>query len=444
MNGKKKDEPVPEFVIRTCSVPVYCTNREAYQRTVKICRTFQKIVSQLAAENFVLTLASSSMKRSAKGKTTYLCSDRNTKKELGALLYQANAGKVNNYELRSRFFGLWNEAREIDETLPEIGSWIWDAMLPKFNASEDHNRHKNLNELRVPKFKNFGLSILHCTSRKYASVYHRGDEDVTFSLKINNDPAENLVFIASGHVIMNQEQVFIKLNRGHESILKRISDGEMEWSNPTVRIDFKGRIFLDFSYKTRPRQLSKTGKTLMVLLRPYYDEENNEYYMCQTRYLKDGQIPDNYGKYWSKGIRSEYSTNYLVQIANERIRLNKLMDSARSSYAQTAKDAIYKRGDYLERKRKLFIQNQNHNFARQIVFEAERLGCDKISIINKEKQEKVKGQEEENLETEESVHGQPWRFFELKQFIKYKANLKGMEFQEVDMPPEFIDNMRFI
>jgi hypothetical protein len=32
----------------------------------------------------------------------------------------------------------------------------------------------------------------------------------------------------------------------------------------------------------------------------------------------------------------------------------------------------------------------------------------------------------------------------LKQFIKYKANLKGMEFQEVDMPPEFIDNMRFI
>ena len=274
MNGKKQVDEIPEFVIRTCSVPVYCANREAYQQTVKTCRTFQKVVSQLAAENFILSLASSSFKRSAKGKTVYLASDRNTKKELAACLFQANAGKVNNYELRSRFFGLWNEAMEADKTLPEIGSWMWDAMLPKFSAAEDHGRHKNLNELRVPKFRNFGLSILHCTSRKYASVFHRGDEDITFSLKINNDPAENLVFIASGRIVINNEPVFIKLNRGHESILKRISEGEMEWSNPTVRIDRKGHIILDFSYKTRPRQFSKTGKTLCVFLRPYFDVEN--------------------------------------------------------------------------------------------------------------------------------------------------------------------------
>ena len=442
MNGKKKVEPVPEFVIRTCSVPVYCLNREAYQGTIKICRTFQKIVSQLAAENYILTLASSSFKRSTKGKMVYLSSDRNTKKELAALLYQANAGKVNNYELRSRFFGLWNEAMEIDKTLPEIGSWVWDAMLPKFNAAEDHGRHQNLNELRIPKFRNFGLSILHCSSRKYASVYHRGDEDVSFSLKINNDPSQNLVFIASGHIIINDEQVFVKLNRGHESILKRISDGEMEWSNPTVRIDRKGHIILDFSYKTRPRQLSKTGKTLAVLLHPYYDDETKERYICQTRYLKDGKVPENCGRYWSKGIRCEYAINYLNQIAYNRIRLATFRDSAKSSRIRTAIEKIDERGDNLEVKRKHFIKDQNHNFAREIVFQAERLGCDKIAVINEIKGENTEG--EESLETEKLVHGQPWRFFELKQFLKYKANLKGMEFAEEDFPKDMVDNMRFV
>lgn len=437
-----------EVLQRRVSFPVVCETKEEYQRIQGILKEFQRTVSLLAAENFALTLATSRYKEAKKTKGAYLVPDVQGRKALAQCVYQqATTGKMRNYEMRDRFFELWDESRKYSPHTKDlqVGTWIYDALTSNFNAMEQKDLVKRMNNNRPPLARNFPLAVLHCASRNcYVKLHYEDKEHIAVTLKISNDSKHDIKLILAGQFIMNGEVREKEINDGHQYLIRSFASGKKEWSTPALRND-DGKLFLDIYYKKPAVDYRKDaieGRELRVLLRPeiYIPRQRIDEPLktpwkcaCKLRIMQDGVVPSNSDKFDCKFIRCDDAIAYLQSFSQQAARLELNQNAARSNWNKKAVEVLKENVNRLRQRRERYAKDCNSCWSREIVGQAKRFHAQKIVV---EYPVTTNEEGEEKKEKSVKLFGHSWQWHQLKTMIKYKAEEAGIHFEESGYKPE--------
>lgn len=443
--GKKnqKNNEDENKINRVVNIPVVAQSYEQFLRIMNISRNYQRVISQLAAENYTIQLAttkwSSPKKKGSKPSLSY---DGKMKRLVGALLYDGKEDSVKtNYDIRPRFFDLWNEARKANKTLPELGSWMWDGMIQKFNANEGNLKWKRLNEWRVPMFRRFGISILECKTRSYASILYVDKENIKIRVQINSNEADDIILVVAGPFEMKGEIQQKRCSPGAESLIRRFSLGQVEWACPCIRQD-KGKLIVDISYKTKKESNhGEAGKTMSVLLCPWHDADQNIHYALLTRLMVDEKTPEGAERFAFKGIRCEDAVEYLNGLSARKVSLDKRRESAYSNHDKKQKQDIQELIGNLTKLRERYIKDRNHAWAKEIVWQANRHNCSKIKLLlpkNVEGDSNTDPDDDTPKVEKATIGPHSWGWHQFRQFLKYKSELKGFKYDSVSVDTEVL------
>ena len=442
--AEKKSETLVEDVVRTINIPVVAATRKDYQRTTMILRNFQRVVSRLAAENFLIELATSKWSKPKQKKSQSSLSYDAKKRQLVSTLVNDSKGSQGFYDLKDRFMDLWDEAMEANPKLPRFSQWIWDALQPKFMANDGNHRWKHLNEYRVPKFRNFGLSIMKCDSRSYAKIKYIDKHDIRLKLRLNPDEDDDIEVVVAGPYEYNGELKNYEANPQVDSLMRRFAAGTVSWSFPNLRLR-DNRLFVDISYKTKPseRKTNSVGRTLSILLQPYHhtkkvridgrEEERKYHYMMTTRLQINAMKPKDFQRHAFAGIRCESAIAYLDGMKANKIPLDTRLRAALDNHNMEEVSKIREIINNLSNRREAYIKSVNHNWTSELVWQARKYNCEKIVLLMPAKVKK-ESEEDQNDDTpvkdRQFVGTHTWRWAEFRQFLKYKSALKGLLFEE--------------
>jgi hypothetical protein len=431
-----------EVMQRIVSFSVVCETTEEYKRVQTILREFQRVVSVLAAENFALTLATSRYKVAKKTKGAYLVPDVNGRKALAQCVYQqATTGKTRNYEMRERFFELWNEAKALNPFIKDIqiGTWIYDAMSSNFTSMEQRDLVKRMNKNRFPLARNFPLAVLHCASRKgFVTLQYEDKNHIAITLRISNDPKQNIRLVLAGQFIKNGKVEEKKLNNGHQYVFSSFKSGKTEWSTPSLRNN-DGKLFLDFYYKKPAidyRKDAAEGRELQVVLSPeiYLPRQRIDKPLkspwkcaCKLSIMQDGIVPANADRFDCKLIRCDDTVMYLQSFSQQAARLELSANAAKSNWNKKVVKILRQKIKNLSQRRERYAKDCNSCWSREIVGQAKRFHAQKI-IVSYPLEPNEEGEEKKKKKV--LLFGNPWQWYQLKTMIRYKAEEAGFHYSE--------------
>jgi hypothetical protein len=449
----RKKKPKVDKRPRSVSISVVAKDAKMYKLLTETIRTFRCLVTRLAAQNMLILQATSEV-----GKAKLIPYFK-AQKGAAAALYGVEVRKAKNYELRSEFFRLWSEFQQKAKNpgkniasfdLPSLGSWIWDANKPRFDAAMAIDLWKRIDGSNPQRFKNFGMATLQCNSRPDCAkiIVDDATGDIQVSFKVFKD-ADPFILVAKGVFEKKGELFPKKLNNGHESLLRRFANGSLEWSDPRIRLTKKGELILDVSYKKGP-WVKKTdavkNRVFEVTLLPATmtvsgkKDENGEdlertvLLGCEAHVLENGNKPSDCGKFNWKGIYCADVVSYLDQFEAEKLRREEKNDASKSNRDRDGLSFYREAQQRASQRRYAFVKDKCHVWAKEIVGQAKRFNAEALVIRYPVK---MTGKAKDGTPILETIspllHGYKWGWDLLTHSIRYHGVDAGFVVREEPM-----------
>lgn len=463
-----------DLVQRSISMPgIVDGGREAYARVVNMVEAYRYIFRRLDAmltmsqlittdmmspkelEAFKQRAAKASAKEVAKRKRAakkgskkqraapkpvdpgkfYIRTDNEAARRLSAELTD---GRLNlpGYELRPYFFKLAQEARQ--KGIVDFASHMWDVLRAQLVARrsaavsyKDHGGARSgarmygvlSGALGLLDARNLEVPILRTADRKYAKLVE-DERGVRLQLRWGNEETARTEIVLKGTTVGDDKQRERKAGKSIDYMLHKFVTEEYEWQTPTLQINAKGHVYVNFRY-TKPRIRAATRKNSVMQV-SFFAVRGSE--LPRTKVdQKTGKNDDKmYVIHMSSGkrvlrIAADATIAQLDRLTQEQLRAQREWNSRRR-WKRKLQQPLKERLARLTHRRMLQCRDANHAWSHKIAEQAAKWGCGLIKLYG------VPTGVANGL-TGDSQY--PWQWAQLAEYITYKADERGIKTQRI-------------
>ena len=421
---------------RMLRLRVVAKNIDDYKRAMNAIRAYRKLFNKVAEVTKALEVASAEFTTTKSGELLIKLNQKNFT-ELAKAIFgdKVKHNSAPFYELRPFYFSCLQEAQELDKTVPDFNSFIWDELRRTMNAirckkDPDNGIPRNkleANAKRDPvKASRVGINITHANGAKHTRIYEdaKGQKLIDLNYDLTAGP---LTLIAEGAFEINGEMQYKELNYGSSYVLHKLITGEWEFQTITMNED-DGSLTLNIPYR-RPPEIQRASdydpdKTLEVSFQKTVGETKENagkifYIHCRVPKLSATRDSD---KYRTKSIAVNDILAHLSKLGAQK-HSTELQKSTCGWQNKTRKKALKDRMDRLSIHRMRICKDQNHQWSKQIVGIANSFGCGKILVYG------PPSGVARNDNQQSGLLGYPWDWSGLKAHLTYKAEHFGIKLE---------------